>query len=169
MAATGGSKPLPKINGGVLFRYGLNTTLLNLEKYYKREEDITMNPKSIVLLLMIVFLVPGFAVAGGVTEEDFRADTTEQLLNLCTASPDDPYYREAIGFCHGYLVGAVDYYEAAHMGAGGPKLFCFPDPPPSRSNAISVFIEWAKAHPEYGQKSPVNTEFRFLTEKWPCK
>ena len=128
-----------------------------------------MTLKSIVLLLMTVFLVPGFAVAGGVTEEDFRADTTEQLINLCTVTPDDPYYREAIGFCHGYLVGAYEYYEAAHMWAGGAKLVCFGDPPPSRNNAISMFIEWAKAHPEYAQKAPVNTQFRFLTEKWPCK
>ena len=128
-----------------------------------------MTTKPIVLTLMIVFLLPGFAAAGGVTEEDFHADTTDQLLNLCTASPDDPYYQEAIGFCHGFLVGAYDYYEAAHSWAGGPKLVCFSDPPPSRSDAISMFIEWAKAHPQYGQNRPVDTQFRFLAEKWPCK
>jgi hypothetical protein len=128
-----------------------------------------MTPKSIILLLMIVFLLPGFASAGAVTEKDFLAETTEQFLNLCTVSPDDPYFREAIGFCHGFLVGAYDYYEAAHTGAGGPKLVCFPEPPPSRNDAVNMFVEWAQAHPQYWQKKPVDTEFRFLTEKWPCK
>jgi len=122
-----------------------------------------------VLAFTILFLFPGFALAGGVTEEDFLVDTTEQFLNLCTVSPDDPFYREAVGFCHGFLVGAYDYYEAAHTGAGGPKLVCFPDPPPSRNNAVNMFVEWAKAHPQYWQKKPVDTEFRFLVEKWPCK
>jgi hypothetical protein len=128
-----------------------------------------MTPKSIILLLMIVFLLPGFASAGAVTEKDFLAETTEQFLNLCTVSPDDPYFREAIGFCHGFLVGAYDYYEAAHTGAGGPKLVCFPEPPPSRNDAVNMFVEWVQAHPQYWQKKPVDTEFRFLTEKWPCK
>lgn len=125
-----------------------------------------MTPKSIVFFVVIVCLLPGFA--GAVTEEDFLADTTQQLLNLCTASPDDPLYSHAINFCHGYLVGAWDYYEAAHIGAGGPQLVCFPDPPPSRNDAINMFVEWAKAHPQYMQNKPVNTEFRFLTEKYPC-
>ena len=125
-----------------------------------------MTPKSIVLLGVIVCLIPGFA--GAVTQEDFQVDTTQQFLNLCTAAPEDPLYSHAINFCHGYLVGAWHYYEAAHHKRGGPQMVCFPDPPPSRNDAINMFIEWAKAHPQYMQKKPVNTEFRFLTEKYPC-
>ena len=128
-----------------------------------------MTLKSICLLFVLVFSLPGFTAAGGVTQNDFQADTTEQLIRLCTASPDDPLFHPAINFCHGYLVGAYDYYEAAHGGAKGPRLVCFEDPPPSRNEAINMFIEWAKAHPQYWQKKPVNTEFRFLMEKWPCK
>ena len=32
-----------------------------------------------------------------------------------------------------------------------------------------MFVEWAKAHPQYMNELPVETEFRFLMEKWPCK
>ena len=32
-----------------------------------------------------------------------------------------------------------------------------------------MFIDWAKAHPQYMDESPVETEFRFLMETWPCK
>jgi hypothetical protein len=126
-----------------------------------------MTLKSIVLIVLIVFLLPGFA--GAVSEEDFRADTTRQLLNLCTATPDDPLYHQAINFCHGYLVGAFHYYEAVSSGPKGVKFVCPPDPRPSRNESIDEFIEWAGANPEHLGEVPVETEFKFLMEHWPCK
>ena len=49
------------------------------------------------LLLVVTMLMP--ALVGAVTEADFEAKTTQHLLNLCTASPNDPRYRDAIHFC----------------------------------------------------------------------
>ncbi len=126
-----------------------------------------MTLKTIVLLSLIVFLLPAFA--GAVTEKDFVAETTRDLLNLCTVSPDDPLYHQAVNFCHGYLVGAYHYYEAVSSGPKGIKFVCQPDPAPSRNDSINKFIEWAKAHPQYLGERPVETEFRFLMEEWPCK
>jgi hypothetical protein len=70
-----------------------------------------MKPKTIIMLLAIVILLPGFA--GAASEKDFEVQTTENLINLCTAAPEDPLYHQAINFCHGYLVGAFHYYEAS--------------------------------------------------------
>jgi hypothetical protein len=112
-------------------------------------------------------LMPG--LAGAVTDADFEAKTTQSLLNLCTAPPGDPRHREAIHFCHGYLVGAYQYHVAETDGPGGKPLVCFPTPPPSRNEAIRMFIAWAQAHPQYLNERPVETEFRFLIEKWPCQ
>ena len=126
-----------------------------------------MITKCVALIIVIVFLPSGFA--GAVTEKDFEAETTKNIVNLCTASTDDPLYHQAINFCHGYLVGAYHYYEAHSSGPEGIKLVCPPDPMPSRNEAIGLFIEWAKAHPQYWSEPPVDTEFRFLMEKWPCK
>ena len=126
-----------------------------------------MTPKSIVLLFVIIFLLPGFA--GAVTEKDFEAETTQDIVNLCTASTDDPLYHQAVNFCHGYLVGAWDYYEVVSSGPKGIKFVCPPDPVPSRNDSFNRFIEWAKAHPQHMGESPVETEFRFLMEEWPCK
>ena len=55
------------------------------------------------------------------------------------------------------------------MGPEGVKLVCLPDPPPSRNEAIDMFIQWAKARPQYWKEEAVETEFRFLIEQWPCK
>lgn len=126
-----------------------------------------MNRKLFCLLLLAAFMLP--SIAGAVTKEDFEVETTQNLINLCTANPTDPYYAAAIHFCQGYLVGAFAYYEAANEGPEGQPLVCFPDPPPSRNKAIEMFIDWAKAHPEYMNEKPVETEFRFLLEQWPCK
>jgi len=125
-----------------------------------------MTQRSIVLLVVLVFLLPG--ITGAVTEQDFEVETTEDLVDLCTVSADDPLYHQAINFCHGYLVGAYHYYVAMSSGPKGIKFVCMPDPEPSRNEAISMFIEWAKANPQYWGETPVETEFRFLIEKWPC-
>ena len=126
-----------------------------------------MNRKLFCLLLAAAIVLP--SVAGAVTQEDFQVKTTRNLINLCTANPTDPHYTAAIHFCQGYLVGAFAYYQAANEGPEGQPLVCFPEPPPSRNKAIEMFVDWAKAHPEYMNEKPVETEFRFLMEQWPCK
>jgi hypothetical protein len=126
-----------------------------------------MTRKSIVLFVMLVLLVPGLATA--VTEKDFEANTARDFINLCTVSPDDPLYHQAINFCHGYFEGAYQYYEAMTSGPKGIKFVCVPDPLPSRNEAIGKFIEWAKSHPQYMDERPVEAEFRFLMKTWPCK
>jgi len=126
-----------------------------------------MKRKTIILLLVAAILFPGSA--GAVSEKDFEVQTTENIINLCTASPDDPLYHQAINFCHGYLVGAYRYYEAAGSGPAGLKLVCLPDPHPSRNDAFDMFVEWVKAHPQYLKEKAVETEFRFLMQTWPCK
>ena len=126
-----------------------------------------MRCKTSSLMFVLVFLLP--VIAGAVSEKDFEAETTEEMIRLCTASPEDPLYHQAINFCHGYLVGAFHYYEATFMGPAGIKLVCPPHPRPSRNTTFEMFIDWAKAHREYWNEPPVETEFRFLMDKWPCK
>ena len=87
-----------------------------------------MRPKTIIFLLAVGIILPGFA--GAASEQDFEVQTTENLINLCTAAPDDPLYHQAINFCHGFLVGAYRYYEAAGSGPAGLKLVCLPNSAP---------------------------------------
>jgi hypothetical protein len=119
------------------------------------------------LCLFATVLAP--VLVSAVTEADFEVKTTQNLLNLCTAPPNDPRYREAIHFCHGYLVGAYHYHLSQTAGEGSTPLVCFPTPPPSRNEALRMFIAWMQSHPQYMNERPVDTEFRFLTEQWPCQ
>jgi hypothetical protein len=118
------------------------------------------------LLLGAALAVPGIAFA--VTDADFEVKTTRNLLALCTVSTEDARYKEALHFCHGYLVGAFHYYLASVSGPNAKRLVCPPDPPPTRNSAIAAFIAWAQARPQYMNEAPVETEFRYLTETYPC-
>jgi hypothetical protein len=135
-------------------------------KRNERRRNI-MKRTLVSLLLVAAFILPG--LAGAVSEEDFKAKTTRNLMNLCTAPADDPLRDEAIHFCYGYLVGAYHYYEAENSGPDGDRLVCIPSPAPSRDEAIGMFIKWTYANSQYMDEKPVETEFRFLSEIWPCK
>lgn len=125
--------------------------------------------KSIVLLLITVFLLPMPGLAGMVSVADFEVNTTRDLIDLCAATPDDPLYQQAINFCHGYMIGAYHYHQAMMAGPDGVKLVCMPNPEPSRNEEIARFTKWAEAHPEYFDESAVDTEFRYLMQRFPCE
>jgi hypothetical protein len=119
---------------------------------------------------MIVFAsLAGLAAPafGAVTDDDFMVRTTANLVNLCAVRPDDPRAKEAIQMCHGYLIGAF-HYETAEL-APNERLVCLPQQAPTRNEGVAMFVDWAKAHPQYMNELPVETQFRFLTATWPCK
>ena len=68
----------------------------------RKSTSIPVSRALILLLLGAALAVPG--VAGAVTDGDFEIKTTRNLLNLCTVSADDVRYKEALHFCHGFLI-----------------------------------------------------------------
>jgi hypothetical protein len=125
--------------------------------------------KSIFICFVLATLIVGPSMAGEVGVEDFQVNTTKDLIDLCTAPPEEPLASPAIHFCHGYLVGAYHYYAASVAGPNGVSLVCPPEPRPSRNDTIARFVAWVKDRPQYWNELPVETEFRFLTEIWPCE
>ncbi|HVP31543.1 MAG TPA: Rap1a/Tai family immunity protein [Myxococcota bacterium] len=112
----------------------------------------------------VAWAAPAFAVE----QAQFFARTQQNVVDLCTAADDDPLQPESIAFCHGFLIGAYSAHQTEHSGPGVPKLICPPDPAPTRAEAIGMYIDWAKAHPEYANESSIESLFKFLIEKWPC-
>jgi hypothetical protein len=127
-----------------------------------------MFKKLIPALVVIGCLVPGLAGAA-VTDEDFVLATTQNLVNLCSVSASDPRAKEAIQMCEGYMLGAYHYYLATNSGKNDMRLVCMPSPTPTRDQAAAMFVEWAKANPQYMKEAPVDSEFRFMSTRWPCK
>ena len=127
-----------------------------------------MSKNIILSLAFFSFLITGPAGAA-VTDEDFVLATTQNLVNLCSVSADDRRAKEAIQMCEGYMLGAYHYYLATNSGKNDMRLVCMPNPTPTRNEAAAMFVEWAKANPQYMKEAPVDSEFRFMSAKWPCK
>jgi hypothetical protein len=98
-------------------------------------------------------------------------------LNFCGRGGKEPRYgssgratRKKEGMNHHRLLLALGVVLVTeNFGPEGAMLFCLLDPPPTRNAAINMFIEWTKARPQYMVEKPVETEFQFVTEQWPCK
>jgi Rap1a immunity proteins len=106
--------------------------------------------------------------AHAATEANFGVRTTGDLVELCTATPNNPIGTAAVNFCEGFAEGAVSV-ETQNMAAfRGPKLFCMPNPPPSRNEALNEFVNWARASPDRMAATSTDGLFRFLSERYPC-
>ncbi|MCC7276562.1 MAG: hypothetical protein IT561_28115 [Alphaproteobacteria bacterium] len=109
--------------------------------------------------------------AAAVTQDDFLVATTANLVNLCDVGPQDPLGTQALHFCHGYIAGIADQYQA--LGAprpGQPPFYCLPaDKRPTRSEAVGMFVAWIKANPAEASAQAVDSYFRFSRATWPCK
>ena len=114
----------------------------------------------------LVWLAP--CAANAATEANFGPTTTADLVELCAAAPDNAVGTAAVNFCEGFAQGAV-LVEMQNMAAfRGPKLFCMPTPPPTRNQALSEFVNWARASPDRMAATSTDGLFRFLSERYPC-
>jgi Rap1a immunity proteins len=125
-----------------------------------------MTLKGWIIAAALVLLVPSAPEAA--TEANFGPTTTGDLVELCTATPDNGIGTAAVNFCEGFAQGAV-LVELQNMVAfRGPKPFCMPNPPPTRNEALSEFVNWARASPDRMAASSTDGLFRFLSERYPC-
>ena len=106
--------------------------------------------------------------ARAVDDQDFQLRSGADLVNLCSVSTDDPLRAPAIHMCHGYCVGVYQTLLALTTREKMKPLFCPPDPPPKRSEAIEHFVAWAKTKTEYQGEHPVDFIGRYLIETYPC-
>jgi hypothetical protein len=123
--------------------------------------------RNLFMLVLIMSMGPMCALAA--TPEHFRVRSTADLVQICSTPANDPMYAAAISFCHGFGVGAYQYYLASVSGPGGKPFVCLTDPPPTRTEGMQMFLAWARENPQYMDEPPVETLFRWLATKWPCR
>jgi hypothetical protein len=100
--------------------------------------------------------------------QDHQVTTTEDLIELCSVSADDPLYNAAMGFCLGYIDAALDYHSALTAGPKHAAITC-PDSTVSREEVVVVVVEWSKRDAQHLKgELPVTGVMRAVAEKWPC-
>jgi hypothetical protein len=130
------------------------------------QRSIIMRSKGWIVAAGLVLLAPTASYAA--TETNFGATTTGDLIELCTATPDNAIGTAAVNFCEGFAQGAVLVEMQNQAAFRGPKLFCLPNPPPSRTEALNEFVAWVRASRDRLAQSSTDGLFRFLSERYPC-
>lgn len=115
-----------------------------------------------------LLLVIGPTAGHAVTEADFAAKTTGDIVALCDPLSDSALANAAVNFCSGFAQGVVSLEMEHDAGSRSMKLFCLPDPAPTRNDALGEFVKWAHASPERMNVSAVDGLIRFLGERYPC-
>jgi Rap1a immunity proteins len=99
--------------------------------------------------------------------DDFELDTGQDLLDICTLGRDHASYWEAQAFCFGYFQGGADFHKALLAGPGFQPIAC-PGSAATIRDAVAVFVDYARAHPEQLSAAPMDVVFRAVSERWPC-
>lgn len=128
----------------------------------------------IALTIAATLVVMNAASAGAqsappLTENNFQVKSTGDLVRLCEAKPADTTGVAALHFCHGFAVGAYQYYQIVSAAEGKKPLFCPPNPTPSRNQLIADFVVWANQNPQQLGTLPVEGMFRYLAQRFPCR
>ena len=119
--------------------------------------------RSLVTLLAFVFT--GSTMAAD--PSNFQLRDAADLVRVCSVGPDDPAHANAVGFCHGILVGAFGYYQSSATGEN--RFVCAPTPTPTRTKVMNDFVAWAGKNSANMKDPAIDTLFRYLAEAYPCK
>ena len=118
-------------------------------------------------LLTALLWLPA-AGAAAVTEDQFQIHTTGDLAALCAADPGERLGTPALNFCEGYATGAYQVLEQEQAAPRSTKLFCMPQPAPTRTEAMAAFVQWARADQAHQALPPADGVAEFLTQTYPC-
>jgi hypothetical protein len=122
----------------------------------------------LLTVLMLLGVWPSAAFA--VEVQDFQMETTQDLLDVCAVDASDPLVTEAIHFCHGFFVGALQYHQSV-VGPDMKPLICAPEGV-TRNEVIQAFIYWGRAHKDDAAlmgELPVVGAVRAAEDRWPCQ
>lgn len=106
-----------------------------------------------------------------VEDADFRFDTTEQLVRVCSVPATDAEHITATLACKAFIEATVQYHDAVTDRNNLKPLICYPNTA-TIEDGRTAFLAWAKK--KAGDKKlmaeqPVKGLVRALAAKYPCK
>jgi hypothetical protein len=98
---------------------------------------------------------------------DFEVDTAQNLLDLCSADPNDALHTEALQFCYGFLEGMAHYHDRLTAGPEIDPIVC-PTGRVTREDFVEVYVNFARANPQFLEEDPADNVVRAAIATWPC-
>ncbi len=120
-----------------------------------------------ILISAALAAAPLLASATSLDNEAFTVRSTQDLVNLCSAKQGDALYPDANMFCIGYIAGAAHYHRELTKGPMIKPIVC-PSEGVTRSEAVAIFLDWAKRNPASMGLPAVEGLLRAGAEKFPC-
>lgn len=102
-----------------------------------------------------------------VTEDTFQLRSTSDLVELCSAAPQDRLGTAALNFCEGFGIGVFRVLQEVEA-TGKLRMFCLPDPMPTRNGALAAFVTWGKANADKLGLPAQDGFAAFLNSQYPC-
>lgn len=124
--------------------------------------------KALATVGVSIMILGALSTARAVEPQHFQVRTTADLLELCSAEGVGVPAAEALNFCYGYAVGAVQYHLATTEPGDPDRLLCLPEPKPSRASVVQEFIAWGTANPGHAADSALDGLFLFLEQRFHC-
>ena len=120
-----------------------------------------------ILISAALAAAPLLASAGALDNAAFTVRSTEDLVNLCSAKDGDALYPDANLFCLGYIAGTAHYHRELTKGPKIKPIFC-PTQQVTRSEAVTIFLDWAKRNPQSMSLPATEGLLRAGADKFPC-
>ncbi len=128
-----------------------------------------MARRATVAWRLLVIAILGFTTpAPAITLDEFRLRSGADVVALCSTPASDPLYTAAVHMCHGFGAGAYQTIMAMTRHEKLKAVVCPPDPPPSRNEAVRLFVQWANDNPRYQAEPAVDFVGRFFLAQFPC-
>ena len=125
--------------------------------------------KAVLGGIVALGLAPG--IAGAVVEkDDFQLNTTQDLVDICSATEQDAMAQQAINFCLGYIEGAAHYHDHISNSKDMGRIYCAP-PNTSVTQGRLMFVSWAQknsGNAKAMKSSPLEGLMIAAGEIWPC-
>ena len=106
-----------------------------------------------------------------IEDADFRFDSTEDLVQVCSVPATAPEYLTAILACKAFIEATVQYHDQVTDRKKLKPLICAPKTATTAEGRVA-FLAWAEkkaSDKKLMGEQPVVSLVRALAAKYPCK
>jgi len=109
--------------------------------------------------------------AVAIEDRNLRFDTTKDLAQVCSVTPDQAEYALTNQACRAFIEAAVQYHDEVTNRKNLKRLICYPKGT-TIEDGMAAFVAWATKHAadkKLMAEVPVLGLVRALADKYPCK
>jgi hypothetical protein len=128
-----------------------------------------LNALPLIVAAAVTLTAP--SLANALEANDLSFETTEDLIQVCATTADDPAFVPAQTACTAFIEATLQYHDAVSDRRNLKRLVCYPAGT-SIADGRAALLKWADQHAGDAAKMselPVIGLVRALADAYPCK